>query len=413
MKFLLVSVFLSCTLVRAARLHKRRDCVLSKNGRESCFGSSSYLATVGRQRDRRRVPSPCKRYDFNCWCVKAVEYTNQVRLRHGKKKMLRVGPISQLNNAIEYANVLGNLGVLQHQILSEVTAKVGCSRFIGAENVAYNFNSDDIAKFCVNQWENSSGHLRNMLSDANDEVVVGIHYARDGRVYCVQTFSSIKLHGTVGKPDQSGCEIVTIAHKPKPHIPTPVVPNVPSIAPKPSRSPTPFPSPSPMSDETADFAQSLPTLENAEPSDDDIFPVDDNDSNNNAPVDDEGNEEDIIDWNDASFFIDFWGMFDEQFHAEPAPKQPSPSPSPSASPSKSAKSKKDRDQYEGNRSCRCIEVGKHCWYSLKEKSGGRCKPFRAARNQPHACKSKCCDYCQQNAKKSVCNNVRVKQVCHL
>jgi len=329
--------------------------------------------------------------------------------------MLRVGTMSQLNNAVQYANVLGNLGVLQHQILSDVTAKVGCSRFIGGENVAYNFNSGDVAKFCVNQWENSSGHLRNMLSDSNDEVVVGIHYARDGRVYCVQTFSSIKSRGTVGKPNQAGCEIVTIAHKPKRNIatPRPVVQKIPSIAPKPSKTPrpsqsaTPFPSASPKPTETDDFEHSLPTMENAEASGENDIGVDDSVYENIPHSDDEGNEEEILDWNDASFFIDYWGMFDEQFHAEAAPKQPSPSPSPSA------KSKKDRDDYEGNRSCRCIEVGKHCWYSLKEKSGGRCKPFRTARNQPRTCKNKCCEYCKHNPNSNVCNNARVNKVCKL
>lgn len=154
-----------------------------------------------------RTVSGCAHEDMKCWTRLARTYTNDVRQRHGVHKMLRDGPRRQFANALEYAGQLASMGSLQHQVLGAVTEQVGCGRWIGGENVAFNNEADgDIAKACVDQWENSPPHLENVLREEYDEVSVGFHFTSDGRVFCVQTFASISPEEMATFTNHDGCE---------------------------------------------------------------------------------------------------------------------------------------------------------------------------------------------------------------
>lgn len=144
---------------------------------------------------------------MDCWTRLARTYTNDVRQRYGVHKMLRDGPRRQFANALEYANELSALGELRHQVLGAVTEQVGCGRWIGGENIAYNYEANgDIAKACVDQWEHSPPHLENLVREEYDEVSVGFHYASDGKVFCVQTFASISPQEVAAFSNHDGCE---------------------------------------------------------------------------------------------------------------------------------------------------------------------------------------------------------------
>lgn len=160
------------------------------------------------QDTKQRGLVPCAKNDQECWCVNAVRYTNNIRKRYGVKRPLRVGPERQLQNAVRYAQRLRQMRSLKHQDLRKATREVGCSRFIGGENIAFNYEEGDIARACVTQWENSPGHLRNILSSRFNDVVVGFARSFDGRVYCVQTFSNFISSATIGSKSDTGCQRV-------------------------------------------------------------------------------------------------------------------------------------------------------------------------------------------------------------
>lgn len=172
----------------------------------------------------------------------ATRYTNDVRRRNGVSEKLKVGTESQLRNAVRYAKVLGDLGRLEHQDLGEAAQDVGCNRFIVGENIAMNFGDSDVAKTCVDQWENSAGHLENILRPGTKEVVVGFHFNNDGRIYCVQTFAS---GGQSGGGGGQGCTPVTDNGGSSGSSPPPETPPSPPPA-QPSQMPPSAPSPSPM-----------------------------------------------------------------------------------------------------------------------------------------------------------------------
>lgn len=158
-----------------------------------------------------RSAVPCHRNDHTCWSMRATAYTNAVRARHGLLKSLSDGTVSQLHNARRFAHRLSTLGALEHQVLSAATREVGCGRFVGGENVAYNYERDaDVAAVCVRQWEQSPGHLKNILRDWFEEVVVGFYYSSDGRVYCVQTFT--QRSSASGEAVGASCDAVKAVH---------------------------------------------------------------------------------------------------------------------------------------------------------------------------------------------------------
>lgn len=119
--------------------------------------------------------------------------------------MLKLGTKMQMGNARKYAEKLSKMGKLVHQALPQVTKEVGCKRWVGGENLAYNYNQGDIARACVNQWINSPVHFQNLIRDWFEEVVTAFHFDPDGRVYCVQTFSMYTPVGTYGSMNDPGC----------------------------------------------------------------------------------------------------------------------------------------------------------------------------------------------------------------
>jgi hypothetical protein len=66
----------------------------------------------------------------------------------------------------------------------------------------------DPAHVCVNMWENSKGHLDNILRN-KDLSVVGIVFGNSGEFYCTQTFASPLGNAGV---DVSERKCNTIAH---------------------------------------------------------------------------------------------------------------------------------------------------------------------------------------------------------
>lgn len=166
----------------AALVSSSKECVLDVNGKQICSGA----AASGIQLSVRQ--SSCEENDFTCWCLKAIALTNDIRSRNGNSKALKAGTISMLNNAVKHSkDMMHGLG-LEHQDLPTVTSEVGCGVFISGENIAMNsgMNDRDPAEQCMTQWETSSGHFQNIMSD-NDMVVIGI-YREGGQTWCTQTF---------------------------------------------------------------------------------------------------------------------------------------------------------------------------------------------------------------------------------
>lgn len=236
--------------------------------------------------------------DYPCWCLKAMEYTNEIRKRFKVRQMLVPGTFRQLDNAVRYARALDRHGRLKHQNLFRVTKQVRCKRWIGGENIAYNYATGDVAKTCVMQWLHSRRHRENLIRPWFREVVIGFHYGTRSRVYCVQTFAVIHKYGTFGRLRGRRCQQV----------------------------------------------------------------------------------------------------IDRRLPGGKKPKR-----------KKKKLTRRSRDQ--GNRSCRCLQVGRRCWFSLRELSGNRCKPFLPAFRQPTRCKRKCCQYCRFYSKNPICASSIVKRLC--
>lgn len=329
----------------------RQNCVLDEFGEEVCTPVSTFATTV------RSGSTPCERGDAICWCMKAVQYTNEVRRKNGVKKMLKVGPVKQLDNALWYAEELDKRGGLKHQVLKDVTKEVQCERWVGGENIAYNYEDGDIAKACVRQWENSKLHFQNLIRDWFEEVVIGVHIASDNRVYCVQTFSLIYEEGTYGDLDGARCKAVSDGSSPSPggsggsggdsdREPSSPVNNGGQEEKKPSSAPSP--------------ARKSPSPRPARPS--------------------------------------------------PKPAQPSPKPGKERGISPSGELR-PMSKERGYHSCRCLEVGSRCWSGMKWRTGGRCRPFRPAMEQPPSCKRKCCQYCKYYPDKETCHSSDVRAIC--
>ena len=78
------------------------------------------------------------------------------------------------------------------------TAKAGYEHCIVLENIAYEFDSDGftaeaLAADCVQGWENSPGHRRNLLDTDVQDIGIGLaRSSRTGRYYAVQDFGRPK-----------------------------------------------------------------------------------------------------------------------------------------------------------------------------------------------------------------------------
>jgi hypothetical protein len=109
-----------------------------------------------------------------------------------------------LANAIKHSESFTG-GSFEHQDLQKVTNDIQCNIFCSGENIAkFSGPSDDPAKKCMDMWENSEGHLANILRD-NSMTVIGI-FQKNGWTYCTQTFG---LDGNgIGSRSGAQCKAV-------------------------------------------------------------------------------------------------------------------------------------------------------------------------------------------------------------
>lgn len=205
--------------------------------RHRSYASSKSSAVA--LKDTSRQSALCDPNNFLCWCTLAVEYTNEVRRQVGVPD-LQVGTASQLANANKYAEYLASIQDLIHQDFDTANAEVGCGRSLNGENIAYNFESGDVARACLDQWINSQGHYRNIVTERFEEGVVGFAYDSRGAVFCVQTFAVMSSNGS---PDDQGCEAATsgvaTTAPPSPAAMDPVMPPVMPPSPEPIASTVP------------------------------------------------------------------------------------------------------------------------------------------------------------------------------
>lgn len=319
---------------------------------------------------------PCGTADWPCWSRQARIYTNQIRQKHGVRKPLRDGLQPQLRNARGHAEHLARVGDLQHQLLAAATHAVGCGRWIGGENVAYNYDKDaDFAKACVNQWAKSKPHLKNILRHWFDEVSIGFHATADGRVFCVQTFAAVSAHAQHEVDKHKSCVPILKANviddsqgggnAQAKTWPTPAHGGTPKMVvhstPTPNVNRKPVPSPAPSRRPTA------------------------GEQNRESSLTDTGEEYDEGDYDDEHRFQD--GEGDEVVLQE------------------------RKNLFAAKRSCRCLQVSEQCWSSLGEFSGGRCIPFTAAFHQPMECRNLCCEFCHRFTNHILCTNPMVTFIC--
>lgn len=190
---------------------------------------------------------PCAREDSVCMNNMAVQYTNAVRGRAGKAP-IESGSKYMYENAMKHSRNMMNGAPFEHQPIREgLTVGSGskCEALLTGENIAYDFvpfsGASNPAKICVDAWEKSPGHYKNMIGDhANN--VVGITIGKDNRIWCTQVFSQKKAGGAgmCAKPDNGVVVKPPVSPRPSPgNSPTPTSSPSPSPAPKKSPPPTP------------------------------------------------------------------------------------------------------------------------------------------------------------------------------
>jgi hypothetical protein len=162
----------------ASILPSYQSCLHGPDGISSCtYTVPETILAVSRQ--------ACSTSDYGCLCLKSVKYNNDVRSRHGKSP-IAVGNQAMLDNDIKHCREMEG-GSFVHQDLTRVTGEIQCKVFCSGENIAkFSGPSDDPALKCMNMWENSDGHLQNILRQ-NDYTTIGI-YTNNGWTYCTQTF---------------------------------------------------------------------------------------------------------------------------------------------------------------------------------------------------------------------------------
>lgn len=223
MTFRIILLLCACFLLSHTCVNavEREACVLNQDKRLSCEPSNlNPLFRISEKKKRRlqqkqrsgipHTPSPrrrqrCATRDAICWNRHALSLTNKVRRKNGVKEMLLPGTQAQLDNAMRYAKFLARLGFLKHQVLSAATKEVRCKRFVSGENIAFHYETDKTAERCVELWVRSRGHFLNLIRGWFREMVMGIYIARDGRVYCVQTFALYYPTQTFGNRNGPKC----------------------------------------------------------------------------------------------------------------------------------------------------------------------------------------------------------------
>ncbi|CAN8069776.1 unnamed protein product [Agarophyton chilense] len=478
-------------------------CILDAKGNYNCNQDSG--ASL---QQLERKSQPCPKGDNKCWCMKAISYTNDVRRRHGKKKMLKSGPMTQLQNAMRYAVTLANIGNLEHQDLAAATNEVGCNRRIRGENIAYNYNKGDAAFSCVQQWEKSPPHLENILRDNFDEVAVGFFNAENGRVYCVQTFSEvdkailesnensdpcasieqgIKEEATntmteaqehAGERDEAIEQPMSMAAETEGHtnakgnrefegIPQhslqprydedeqnlatagdeiedrgmseEQVPETQKLSTKSGvskNSASEIQNPRPnrkdsrkkgrnVLDGIADFyAKANQTSGNTSITvsvgDGNSFNKVSDDLQNDPQKDNVRSVEKEDSTEDGESTRTEWKEGDEGDKArdvreEGSHQMDNQEPRDHDSEQNMTVEKKElmsqKKANVGNRACRCLELGKECWYSLEQQTHKLCTSLLSSKRQPTGCKMKCCSYCLTKPKSRRCTNKVVKRLC--
>lgn len=176
---------------------------------------------------------PCSKNDEACMCNESVRLANVIRAKNGKEP-LKVGTMAMLKNAMMWSKTL-ETGQWKHQDIRSLVVAPGetCETGLSAENIAQNFVSfsgpSDPAAICMDAWENSPGHFRNIISDSHTNTVVGITIEESGKIWCTQTFSRTETEPTGSEM----CKPVGIA----PIDPEPTA----SPSPPPMAEPTPMP----------------------------------------------------------------------------------------------------------------------------------------------------------------------------
>jgi uncharacterized protein YkwD len=124
-----------------------------------------------------------------------VEYTNQVRAKYGKPPV-RANQMVAFG-ARNWSERQARLGRISHDGFpqvrqSTIKRKYGADVALFAENVASNYSSvpksaEEIAEqFVFDQWEQSQGHLKNMLGNFR-EIGIGVA-VKNGQYYATQIF---------------------------------------------------------------------------------------------------------------------------------------------------------------------------------------------------------------------------------
>jgi hypothetical protein len=177
-----------------------RSCVLDASGNPVCTRLDDGRA-LGMGFAPLVRPIACDENDVTCFCLRAVQITNEIRSRRGGNGDLVPGTQSMLDNAVEHSKEMAGPMGMEHQDLATASKKVGCDVFINRENIAMFGGMDkDPAVQCMEQWEGSPGHLENIVgAEAGEYVTIGIY--KDGDSWwCTQTF---------GIPGNGDCPMVT------------------------------------------------------------------------------------------------------------------------------------------------------------------------------------------------------------
>lgn len=175
-----------------------RECILDAEGHVACSQGENHGDEYGIGSDL--IPSVRQEKSKEEYCMKSTDITNDIRRKYrGKGKYadqgqgdLVVGTQSMLDNCVWHSKMMAESLGMVHQDLNEATLAVGCDLFVSGENVAWfgGYSEDtDPAVQCMKQWEESEGHLDNIMRhEEGDYVAVGVY--KDGeKWWCTQTFA--------------------------------------------------------------------------------------------------------------------------------------------------------------------------------------------------------------------------------
>lgn len=189
-------------------------------------------------RDYWKPGGPCRKKDIKCMSTRMLVLVNRYRDFSGVGP-LRAGTLKQLDNAMKHSRAMKRRGKIYHQQLRRIN--FGCGSSVGGENVALNHASlsdwpTDPAWMCVKQFWDSPPHRKNLLNPSFDEVVMGVLYARDGYMWCTETFARRTKYGP-GRCAPVG----STPHRAATPSSTPIMTPTPSTTPTPRATPSTAP----------------------------------------------------------------------------------------------------------------------------------------------------------------------------